>query len=128
MFYPNPLEPRSVAFRPGKVESLTSLRVELDEMTRILTALGFTQGQSQQGNGALSYVVPTWRIDVGLEEDLIEEIARHVGYDKIASELPPSNMAGEYQPSEMKRRELRRAFKSLGFDEAIKLQLHRRGS
>src|SRR4030095_3339566 len=117
--YPNPLEPRSVPFRPSKVESLTSLRVELDEMTRILTALGFTQGQKQPGNGASIYVVPSWRIDVGLEEDLIEEIARHVGYDKIASELPPSNMAGEYQPSEMKRRELRRAFKRLGFDEAI---------
>ena len=54
-----------------------------------------------------------------LEEDLVEEIARHVGYDKIASELPPSNMAGEYQPAEMKRRALRRALTSLGFDEAI---------
>jgi phenylalanyl-tRNA synthetase beta chain len=118
--YPNPLEPRSVAFRPTKVESLTSLRVELTEMTRILTALGFMQGQPQ-ASGALSFIVPSWRIDVGLEEDLIEEIARHVGYDKIASELPPSNMAGEYQPAEMKRRDLRRAFKSLGFDEAINL-------
>jgi len=116
--YPNPLEPRSVAFRPTKVESLTSLRVELTDMTRILTALGFMQGQPQ-ASGALSFIVPSWRIDVGLEEDLIEEIARHVGYDKIASELPPSNMAGEYQPAEMKRRDLRRACKSLGFDEAI---------
>ena len=116
--YPNPLEPRSVAFRPAKVESLTSLRIELTEMARILTALGFTQRQADAG-GASSFVVPSWRIDVGLEEDLIEEIARHVGYDKIASELPPSNMAGEYQPAEIKRRDLRRAFKSLGFDEAI---------
>jgi phenylalanyl-tRNA synthetase beta chain len=116
--YPQPIAPRSVIFRPAKVESLTSITVELAEMTRILTALGFTQ-EDWQSNSALSFVVPTWRIDVGLEEDLVEEIARHVGYDKIASELPPSNMAGEYQPSEMKRRELRRAFKSLGFDEAI---------
>ncbi len=116
--YPNPLEPRSVAFRPAKVESLTSLRPELTEMTRILTALGFMQSQAQAG-GTLSFIVPSWRVDVGLEEDLIEEVARHVGYDKIASELPPSNMAGEYQPAEMKRRDLRRALKSLGFDEAI---------
>ena len=116
--YPNPLEPRLVAFRPAKVENLTSLRPELTEMTRILTALGFMQGQSLAG-GALSFIIPSWRVDVGLEEDLIEEVARHVGYDKIASELPPSNMAGEYQPAEMKRRDLRRALKSLGFDEAI---------
>lgn len=116
--YPEPLTQRSVNFHPAKVESLTSLRVDLAEMTRILTALGFSQGEVQS-NGVLSFVIPSWRVDVGLEEDLIEEIARHVGYDKIGSELPPSNMAGEYQPSEMKRRELRRAFKSQGFDEAI---------
>jgi phenylalanyl-tRNA synthetase beta chain len=121
--YPSPLVPRSVAFRPAKVERLTSLRVEQSEMTRILTALGFVQnGNDAAVEGTvttLSFVVPSWRSDVALEEDLIEEIARHVGYDQIASELPPSNMAGEYQPSEMKRRDLRRALRSLGFDEAI---------
>src|SRR6267142_7167927 len=51
--YPNPLEPRSVTFRPPKVESLTSLHVELPEIKRILKALGFSQGQEQKGNGAL---------------------------------------------------------------------------
>ena len=126
--YPNPMPPRSVVFRPARVETHTSLRVELAEMTRILTALGFKQtdtGRSptvREGsstNGALTFVVPSWRVDVGIEEDLIEEVARHVGYDKIASELPPSNFAGEYQPNERKRRDLRRAFTSLGFDEAI---------
>jgi phenylalanyl-tRNA synthetase beta chain len=126
--YPSPLQPRSVSFRPTKVRSLTSIQVELTEMMRILTALGFTEDESpispgdrggSLAGGAVTFVVPSWRVDVGLEEDLVEEIARHVGYDKIASELPPSNMAGEYQPSEMKRRDLRRAFKSLGFDEAI---------
>jgi phenylalanyl-tRNA synthetase beta chain len=116
--YPNPVPARSVVFRPERVESLTSLRVELPEMTRIITALGFTQGQPQANSG-LSFVVPSWRIDVGIEEDLVEEVARHVGYDKIASALPPSNFAGEYQPTERKRRDLRRALTSLGFDEAI---------
>ncbi|HEV7747113.1 MAG TPA: phenylalanine--tRNA ligase subunit beta [Pyrinomonadaceae bacterium] len=115
--YPNPLAPRSIAFRPARVASLTSVQVELAEMKWILTALGFMQSESQ--TSGLTFVVPSWRIDVSIEEDLIEEIVRHVGYDKIASELPPSNFAGEYQPSERKRRDLRRAFTNLGFDEAI---------
>ncbi|MGH9931625.1 MAG: phenylalanine--tRNA ligase subunit beta [Pyrinomonadaceae bacterium] len=116
--YPNPLPARPITFRPARVESHTSIRVDLAEMVRIITALGFQQRQPQT-NGALSFVVPSWRVDVGIEEDLIEEVARHVGYDKIASELPPSNFAGEYQPPERRRRDLRRAFTSLGFDEAI---------
>jgi phenylalanyl-tRNA synthetase beta chain len=113
--YPNPVAPKVIPFRPSRVESLTSVRVDVSEMRRILTALGFIA----QGDTDHSFTVPSWRIDVSLEEDLVEEIVRHVGYDRIASQLPPSNLAGEYQPSEVKRRELRRAFTSLGFDEAI---------
>ena len=116
--YPKPLPARSIQFRPARVESLTSLQVETTEMTRILAALGFRQSDLEKED-ALSFVVPSWRIDVSIEEDLVEEIARHVGYDKIASELPPSNFAGEYQPAERKRRDLRRTLTSLGFDEAI---------
>jgi phenylalanyl-tRNA synthetase beta chain len=67
----------------------------------------------------MSFKVPSWRIDVEQEEDLVEEVARHTGYDKIGSELPPANVSGEYQPSEMKQRSLRRALNAFGFDEAI---------
>src|SRR6266850_2099814 len=116
--YPNPLPARLVDFRPARVESVASLRVDPAEMTRILGALGFKAEESAK-NGAARFTVPSWRVDVSLEEDLIEEIARHTGYDKIASELPPSNMSGEYQPTEMRRRALRRILTDLGFDEAI---------
>jgi phenylalanyl-tRNA synthetase beta chain len=117
--YPSPASPRVVRFRPERVESLTSVSVEHAEIERILAALGFTH--EAEADAAKHFLVPSWRIDVGLEEDLVEEVVRHVGYDHIATELPPSNSAGEYQPSEMKRRNLRRSFTSLGFDEAITL-------
>jgi phenylalanyl-tRNA synthetase beta chain len=67
----------------------------------------------------MSFRVPSWRIDVEQEEDLVEEVARHTGYDKIGSELPPSSMSGEYQPAEMQQRSLRRALNAFGYDEAI---------
>ena len=67
----------------------------------------------------LNYTVPSWRVDVSREEDLIEEVIRHAGYDKIGSELPPVTGGGEYQTGEMQRRALRRALSHIGFNEAI---------
>ncbi len=115
--YPNPIVPRVVAVRSSRVQQLTSLVVGKDEIDRILTKLGFV-GDNISGP-AMGYMVPSWRIDVEQEEDLVEEVARHKGYKGIASELPPSNMAGEYQPIEMQQRLLRRALNAFGYDEAI---------
>ena len=112
--YPQPLSERVIDLRPERVTELTSLTVEPAEIVRILTGLGF-----EQLDGRLTFRVPSWRIDVEQEEDLVEEVARHTGYDKIGSELPPSSSSGEYQPSEMKQRSLRRALNAFGFDEAI---------
>ena len=111
--YPEPLRERVINLRPERITELTSLTVAPDEILRILAALGFeTVGEN-------SFRVPSWRVDVEQEEDLVEEVARHTGYDKIGSELPPSNSSGEYQPSEMKQRSLRRALNAFGYDEAI---------
>lgn len=115
--YPSPLTERQIAFRPARVESLTSLKVPDDEMGRIFAGLAITHSEGPAARWKC--VPPTWRVDIEREEDLVEEIARHVGYDKIGSELPPSHRAGEYQPQELKIRKLRRALQALGFDEAI---------
>jgi phenylalanyl-tRNA synthetase beta chain len=115
--YPKPFVPRVVNFRAARVKELTSLSVEPSEMIRILTSLGFRLEGNPENPRA--FIVPPWRIDVEQEEDLVEEVARHVGYDKIASELPPANLSGEYQPTELKLRVLRRALNAFGFDEAI---------
>lgn len=115
--YPTPTPARIVDLRTARVESLTSLKVDEAEMRRILTALGFVEHSSS--NELIGFVVPTWRADVSVEEDLIEEITRHTGYDRIDSRLPLSDIAGEYQPTETNRRKLRNALKNIGFDEAI---------
>ncbi|HXC70161.1 MAG TPA: phenylalanine--tRNA ligase subunit beta, partial [Pyrinomonadaceae bacterium] len=115
--YPQPHTQRRVELHPTRVEGLTSLSVEIDEMVRILTGLGFEP--AGESDGRMSFKVPSWRVDVEEEEDLVEEIARHTGYDKIKSELPPANLSGEYQPGEMQQRSLRRALSAFGYDEAI---------
>ncbi|HEY0378310.1 MAG TPA: phenylalanine--tRNA ligase subunit beta [Pyrinomonadaceae bacterium] len=130
--YPKHIEPATVSLRPERVKALAGLDVDAGEAVSILLALGFMQrdataalaaaasgGASHAGGRALTFLAPTWRVDVEREEDLVEEVARHYGYDKIATELPASSVAGEYQPSERKRRALRRALTARGFDEAI---------
>src|ERR1044072_29679 len=113
--YPQPFSERVVGLRPERVPALTSLSVETDEIVRILTGLGFERTSEDR----MSFKVPSWRIDVEQEEDLVEEVARHTGYEKIGSELPPSSHSGEYQPGEMQQRSLRRALNAFGYDEAI---------
>ena len=115
--YPKPLGERVVDLLPARIPGLTSLSVETDEIVRILTGLGFERTGGSENR--MSFRVPSWRVDVEQEEDLVEEVARHTGYDKIGSELPPSSMSGEYQPAEMQQRSLRRALNAFGFDEAI---------
>ena len=136
--YPKYMQTIDVSLRPERLTALTGLTVATPEIKRILSALGFAQrakliafeeewsfrdGVPEEATGDLNprmtYVVPSWRVDVSREEDLVEEVARHVGYEKIATELPASNIAGEYQPHELRRRALQSVLAAYGFDEAI---------
>lgn len=115
--YPKPFSELVVDLHPERIPALTSLSVETGEIVRILTGLGFER--TAESADRMSFKVPSWRVDVDQEEDLVEEVARHTGYEKIASELPPSSHSGEYQPTEMQQRSLRRALNAFGYDEAI---------
>jgi phenylalanyl-tRNA synthetase beta chain len=115
--YPSRFEYRSVNLRPARLEAITSLKVDETEMKRILSGLGFQQRTDDAD--VLIYKIPPWRHDVTIEEDLVEEIARHTGYDNIMTALPPAKSAGEYHPSETRKRKLRRALAACGYDEAI---------
>lgn len=93
---------------------LTGLDVETEECVRILSALGI-----RPKDPAMTFAVPSWRHDIAIEEDLVEEVARHVGYEKIADELPPAFGAGEYQPDESRKKRVRRSLTDAGFNEAL---------
>jgi phenylalanyl-tRNA synthetase beta chain len=112
-FVPNEIESKDLQFATKR---LTGLDVKFDEIERIFNALGI---DSKIGPDSRIFTAPSWRHDLAIEEDLVEEIARIVGYDKLADELPPAFGAGEYQPNEMRKMHLRQTLADLGFDEAI---------
>ncbi|MDQ4122809.1 MAG: phenylalanine--tRNA ligase subunit beta [Acidobacteriota bacterium] len=116
--YPNPQPLVEIPFRASRVKELTGVEVAPEKMLQILTALGFKMRENPEAE-SITFVAPTWRHDVSIEEDLVEEIARHAGYDQIAEELPPAFGAGEYQPTEPQKKALRQTLTSSGFNEAI---------
>lgn len=121
--YPTTSTPKTVESVDisAAVKRLTGLNVETDECVRILSALGINSaGQSEISNlKSQIFVSPSWRHDIAIEEDLVEEIARHAGYENIAAELPPAFGAGGYQPNEPREKRLRRVLADMGFDEAL---------
>ena len=112
-FVQSEIESRDIEFA---VKRLTGLDVKFDEILRILNALGVESKISPESR---IFTAPTWRHDLNIEEDLVEEIVRIVGYDNIGEELPPAFGAGEYQPNETRKFHLRQTLSNLGFDEAI---------
>jgi phenylalanyl-tRNA synthetase beta chain len=117
--YPSFQRSKAVTLRPARVEVVTGLKLQTEEMLRILTTLGFEL--RDRDDAQLAFIVPSWRHDVSIEEDLVEELARHTGYDQIQSALPPASMAGEYHASEHRKRALRNALSAQGYDEAVNM-------
>ncbi len=117
--YPGKAEPTSIDSKDisRAVRRLTGMEVDRTECLRILSALGI--GITEQTETFNRFVAPSWRHDISIEEDLVEEVARHAGYERIEELLPASIQAGEYQAAEPRKKTLRRTLTALGFDEAL---------
>ncbi|HSK70950.1 MAG TPA: phenylalanine--tRNA ligase subunit beta, partial [Pyrinomonadaceae bacterium] len=115
-FEPNEIESKDIQ---SAVKRLTGLNVEETEILRILNALGIKNKSQIANQKSQIFISPSWRHDIAIEEDLVEEVARIYGYDKLADELPPAFSSGGYQPNETPKKLLRQTLVNLGFDEAI---------
>lgn len=116
--------PAIVALRKREIPRLLGFELTDDEITAILQSLGFESARSLADSGSTFEVqVPLWRSDIALEADLVEEIARLSGYDRVKAVVPP--VAGQAVPSTAYRREHRvaNALAMLGYREVVTLAL-----
>ena len=77
-----------VALHLSEVHRILGEKFETNEIFRILQQLGFELMPERGGDPDFTVHIPSWRLDVEREIDLIEEIARLHGYDKFANTLP----------------------------------------
>ena len=110
---------RSVTLRPGRVAAFGGINLAADDSEKILIDLGFSV---EKIGGDFDVAVPPWRSDVGGEADLIEEITRVHGFDKIPA-VPlrgKSAIAGPVLTQrQLRARAARRALASQGLLEAV---------
>lgn len=111
-----------VRVRRSRVSSLLGSDLSVDEMRGCLDPIGFTT-KPAEGNGsdALDVEIPSWRYDSDGEIDVVEEVARIYGYDRLPRTVPPATRFGRLEPRQRERRQVRRVLAGLGLSEAMPL-------
>ena len=110
-----------VRLRPRRAVSLLGTQISRGEMARRLRGLG-TQLRAE--GDVLTVTPPSWRGDLKLEEDLVEEVARVGGYDAIPTALPEAVVvSGEESPERSWQRRARRLLVAEGLSEMVTLSL-----
>lgn len=105
-----------VEVRTERVRRSLGISPDGAEMERLLGPIGFSVRSSRMG---ASVVPPSWRPDCTEEIDIVEEIARHHGYDRLGKSVPKSAVHGHLSVVQQRRRELRRVLVGLGLDEVM---------
>ena len=107
---------KAVSYDPALAETLGGVAIAADEQKRILAALGFAV------SGDWTVTVPGWRPDIDGAPDIVEEVVRIHGLDRIAS-VPLPRREGvalpTSTPAQRLERRLRRAAAARGLNEAV---------
>ncbi|MGE0703750.1 MAG: phenylalanine--tRNA ligase subunit beta [Vicinamibacterales bacterium] len=115
--YPNPRGPRSIGLRRDRLARLLGVVVPDAEVVRILRALGLQVTASSDG---WEVEAPTFRVDLVREVDLIEEVGRHYGFDRIHASFPAVTAAPPPPDPRIPRDQLlRRVLAASGLTEAV---------
>jgi len=123
--YPGKPKPKQATLRLSRLKKLLGIEVSGDRVIQILTRLGF---QPKPNGEQITCSVPSWRSDVYREADLIEEIARVYGYDKVPAE---NKITIEVTPSDIRRKtidEIATYLTGCGFYETVTISFIDSGS
>src|SRR5215470_3169055 len=110
-----------IVLNMSEVHRMLGKDLSAHEVVRILSRLGFETTPGRQEGEEFEVTIPSWRLDVEREIDVIEEIARLYGYDRFPNTLPAFAGAVIELPDEHKDAKLRSSLLGLGYDEAISL-------
>ncbi|MGA8764722.1 MAG: phenylalanine--tRNA ligase subunit beta [Candidatus Sulfotelmatobacter sp.] len=110
-----------VLLRVSEVRRILGGNIDASEIFRILKKLGFEAIPEGQADVSFRVGIPSWRLDVDREIDLIEEIARLHGYDKFENTLPAYSGAVIDLPEAPMEAALRTRALALGYNEAVSL-------
>jgi phenylalanyl-tRNA synthetase beta chain len=110
-----------VALHGSEVRRILGNQPGIDEIVSFLKRLGFELTPEKTDATEFTVQIPSWRLDVEREIDLIEEIARTYGYNKFPNTLPA--FAGEIvdHPEAKKQAKVRSSLLALGYNEAVSL-------
>ncbi|NVK87848.1 MAG: phenylalanine--tRNA ligase subunit beta [Gammaproteobacteria bacterium] len=106
-----------VALRRSRIERLLGIKLSDQQVEDILTRLGMELAPSDDG---WTVTIPSFRFDITIEEDLIEELVRIYGYNNVPSRKPQNDMVMVSRPERQVRKSaLRNLLVARGYQEAI---------
>ena len=117
--YPAPRDRRRIELRSSRITRLLGQVVPSEDVPRYLKPLGFDVVAKDERDEWM-VTVPSFRVDVTREEDLIEEVGRHYGFDRLPVRFPPLDTAqAPPDPIIVRDRLVRQTLTTAGFSEAM---------
>ena len=110
-------KPNQVALRRTKLDNLLGHHIPSEDVVEILERLGLTVESTDEGWTATA---PTWRFDIAIEQDLIEEVGRIYGYDNIPNQAPAAALnMNLHKEANLPLKRVRDLLVGRGYHEAI---------
>ncbi len=128
--YPRKPERQKIELTRKEILRVMGADVPDADVQATLGALGFEPTRTDAGRGSKNSLMatwecrrPTWRHDVTREIDLVEEVARHYGFDKFPSRLPPARQPAARLPHAAAEDAIRERLAGQGYQEIISIPL-----